>query len=337
MLKSLGPFHKTRGKTTSRSCLILLLAICSSGASTAADFPKKPVTFVIPYTAGTIGDLWVRKIAPNLSARWKQPVIVENKPGGGTMVALSHVARSNPDGHTLLIGSLSTSMAKLTTASISFDPQVELVPVIKSLDLKILFTTNKETYEKAKSLPELVSLSKKMKDGIFYGGTGPGTAYNMSSGFVLDGLGMKYSDINYNGTQPFTIALIRNDVQIAINTPAQLKTHIDNGSLKPLAALSESRYSDFPDVPTVREAGYQGFLPAVWSGVFAPKGISKEVLNKISRDILEVTTAPDLKDQIEKSFSGTVPDSSPEKFSKDLEKETKMWREYLAKINFKPQ
>src|SRR6185369_463924 len=223
----------------------LLSGGLTAGAPVAADeFPSKPITLIVPFSPGNTSDLWARMVAPKLSALWRQPVIVENKPGASTMIGVDFVRRSKPDGHTLLLGSLSTSMAKLTNANVQFDPQAELAPVCKYLSFKIVIATNAVTYAKAKTLPDLVALSKSTPDGIFFGGTGPGTALNMSAAFPLNGLGMRYSEVNYNGMPPVILALIRNEVQLLTNTPAALKSHIDNGSIYPIAALGNERFSD---------------------------------------------------------------------------------------------
>ncbi len=201
----------------------------------------------------------------------------------------------------------------------------------------MVLVTNNATYAKAKNLRELVALSKTTPGGIFFGGTGPGTSFNMNAGFVLKGLGTNYSEINYNGTQPITLALLRNDVQVLFNTTAAIKTQIDSGAVHPLAVVADERFPEMPTVPTMLEAGYTGFHPVVWSGIFAPKGTPVATLDKIAADMLAVSLAPDMKDKIETSFAGTIPKSTPQIFAKELEIETKQWRDYLAAINFKPQ
>jgi tripartite-type tricarboxylate transporter receptor subunit TctC len=323
------------------ACLTLgaMLAggLVSDAANAADEFPSRPVSLVVPFSPGNAADLWARLVAPRLSALWKQPVVVENKPGAGSMIGVDFVRRANPDGHTLLLGSLSTAMAKLTNANVQFDPQAELAPVCKYLSFKIVIATNAATYAKAKNLQELVALSKAIPDGLFFGGTGPGTALNMAGAFVLQGLGVRYSEVNYNGTPPGILALIRNDVQLLTTTPSLLKQHFDSGALYPLAALGEERFPEIPNTQTVREAGYKGFYPILWNAIYAPKNTPPRVLDRIARDIMAVTTAPDLKDKIESDFSGVIPNSNPQSFAKDLALETKAWREYLTSINFKPQ
>jgi tripartite-type tricarboxylate transporter receptor subunit TctC len=303
----------------------------------AEEFPSKPVTLVVTFAPGATADLWARLVGPKLSELWKVPVIVENKPGAGTVIGMTAVARAKPDGHTLLLGSLSTAMAKLTNANIPFDPQVDLLPVCKYLSFKIVFATNPATYAKAKNLQDLVALSKTTSNGIFFGGTGPGTAFNMSAGFILKGLGMNYSEVNYNGMNPIMLAAIRNDIQLFSNTPAALKAHFDSGQLVPLSAHSEERFPELPNVQTVREAGYKGFFPILWNAIYAPKGTPRQVLEKIAADIMAVSMSPDMKERIEGGFSGFIPKSNPDSFARELVAETKQWQDYLASINFKPQ
>lgn len=323
------------------ACIALAGAVASGlalrNATAADDFPSRPVTLVVPYAPGLTADLWARLVAPRLSELWKVPVIVDNKPGGGTVIGMSHVARARPDGHTLLLGSLSTAMARLTNANIPFDPQVEFIPVCKYLSFKIVLATNAATFAKAKTLPELVTLSKASSGGIFYGGTGPGTAFNMSAGFILKGLGVNYSEVNYNGTSPITLALLRNEIQLCNNTPAALKGYLDSGQIAAIAALGEERFPELPNTPTVREAGYKGFFPILWNAVYAPKGTPRNVVDRIAADIMAVQNAPDMKDKIESNYSAFIPKSTPQSFAHELETETKQWREYLASINFKPQ
>ncbi|MBT2336635.1 tripartite tricarboxylate transporter substrate binding protein [Variovorax paradoxus] len=321
------------------ACLAVAGMLAGSSASRAATdtFPSRPVTFVVPYAPGNTADQWARLVGTRLSVLWKQPVIVENKPGGGTMIGVSNVARANPDGHTLLMGSLTTAMAKLTNPSFQFDPQEVLVPVIKYVDIKMILVTNSATYAKAKNLNELLAFSKSTPGGVFLGGTGAGTALNMNAGFVLRGMGVNYSEVNYNGVNPILLALLRNDVQLYLNWPASVKARIDDGSIHVLAAFSEQRFDDFPNVQTVREASFKGFLPQLWAGVFAPKNTPRSVLDRIASDIYEVTSAPDMKERIESSFSAVIPKSNPQLFAQQIATETKLWREQLAAIGYKPQ
>jgi len=322
-----------------KACLLLAampLLGMQAKAVAAPDFPSRPVTFVVPYAAGSAGDLWARMISPSLSKLWGQPVLVENKPGAGALIGMGHVRHAKPDGHTLLLGSLSTSMAGLTKANLDFDPQVELVPVYKYLTFKIIFATNPRTYAQAKTLRDLAAYSQTLSNGIFAGDTGPGTAFNMSMGFVLNALNVKYQSVSYNGISAISLALVRDDVQVIINAPTSLNSFLHEKTMYPIAVLSEKRYADMPDVQTVREAGYEGFLPEIWNGLFAPKGTPPEVIDKIVGDIQKVSAEPGMKERIESTFTGVIPPGGRVEFERSLRRDTEQWQGFLKKIGFKP-
>ncbi len=329
-------FRRTR-RTVLMALAAPLLAAAQPGTAIAAsDFPSKPVVFVVPYAPGTVGDLWARMLSPELAKEWGQPVIVENRPGGAALIGMNQVRKAKPDGHTLLLGSLSTSMAGLTKANLDFDPQAELAPVYKYLSFKIVFATNAPTYEQAKDLRELGEYSRTQPNGIFVGDTGPGTAFNMTMGFVLKGLKFKYEPVGFNSMSEIALATIRNDVQLMVNTPSVLKGHFDDKTMFPLAALSEERYADMPEVPTVKELGYDGFVPEVWNGLFAPRGTPPEVLDEIAQTVQKVSMRPDMKDRIESTFTGVIPSGARSEFEQSLKDDTERWKSFLKEINFKP-
>ena len=329
-------FRRTRRTVLMALAAPLLFSAYSAPAAAATSFPSKPVVFVVPYAAGTVGDLWARMLSPELAKEWGQPVIVENRAGGAALIGMNHVRKARPDGHTLLLGSLSTSMAGLTKANLDFDPQAELAPVYKYLSFKIVFATNAPTYEKAKDLKQLAEFSRAQPNGIFAGDTGPGTAFNMTMGFVLKDLNVNYENVGFNSMSEISLATIRNDVQVMINTPSALKGHFDDETLFPLATLSDQRYPDMPEVPTVKELGYDGFVPEVWNGIFAPQGTPPDVLDKIADTIRKVSERPGMKGRIESTFTGIIPPGGRAEFAQALKEDTGRWQAFLKEINFKP-
>ena len=168
------------------------------------------------------------------------------------------------------------------------------------------------------------------------GGLGPSSVFNVTSGMVTQGLGMKYTSIDYPGPAQLTLGLLRNDVQFMLTTPSLVKQQLDAGTLTMIGVLAEERYSDMPDVPSVREAGYKGYVPQVWNGFFTARGTPMAVRERIARDILAIVDSPEGKARFA-SFTGVLQRSSPQQFAKELEEETRQWREFFVRTGFKPE
>jgi tripartite-type tricarboxylate transporter receptor subunit TctC len=153
---------------------------------------------------------------------------------------------------------------------------------------------------------------------------------------VLNALNVKYQSVSYNGISAISLALVRDDVQVIINAPTSLNSFLHEKTMYPIAVLSEKRYADMPDVQTVREAGYEGFLPEIWNGLFAPKGTPPEVIDKIVGDIQKVSAEPGMKERIESTFTGVIPPGGRVEFEQSLRRDTEQWQGFLKKIGFKP-
>lgn len=318
------------------AAVIATLLLAGPAHSQDDAFPNKPVRLIVPFAAGSSSDQWARVLAPLLEAKWKQPVIVENKPGASGTIASEYVARAPADGHTLLVGSQSTAMAKLTSSTIKFDPQVDLAPVYKFISYKMVFATNAQTRSNAKTLRDLVTRSAAA-GGVFFGGLGSSSVFNVTNAMVSRELGIKYADIDFAGPPQMMLALLRNDVQYVLNTPTAVQAQMKTGAIVPIGVLSEQRYSDMPDVPTVREAGYKGYLPQIWNGLFTSRATPLAVRERIAQDVLDIATSPEGKQRFESRFSGFLLKSSPQRFEQELIDETRLWREFFASIHFKPE
>jgi tripartite-type tricarboxylate transporter receptor subunit TctC len=310
---------------------------CPLLADAAEDWPRRPVRIVIAVAAGSSGDMLARILAPRLEALWKQPVIVENKPGASGILGTEYVAGAT-DGHTLLLGTQSSILPKFTQKSLRFDPLTDLVPVYKVINYEMVIATNAQTAKKAGTLAELVKLSKSTDKGLFFAGTGPTSIFNLSMAIMNRSLGIRYTAVDFNNIGAMTMALIREDTQMTVNTPSAIKAHIDSGAIVPLAAVSPTRYANLPAVPTVQEAvGYKGYLPLLWAGMFVPKSTPAKVVDRISRDLLTLAGDPAVQKQIESVLTGTVVTSSPAAFSKEIQDEVAVWKDIFQLMNFKPE
>lgn len=335
----MNPVNKLRSDAT-RRLLVRGLALAPfaslAPAARAAAFPSKMVRLVVPFAPGTPGELWTRLVAPKLQALWGQTVIIENRPGASGLIGAELVARGDADGHTILMGSQSTAMGALTSASIRFDPQDKLVPVRKAVNYKVALVTNTATYSKAKTIQEFIALSKTTPDGLFLGSTGAGSITGVAGRVVSEGLGIAHAPVDYPGLAQYLIGLQRNDVQYVLYPTNAIKPFIDKGEVHPLVVLSDDRFPDMPTVPTVREAGYKGFMPQLWNGLFVAKGTPQAIIDQIDRDVQSVTASTEMQKTIEEMVGGLTPKSSPKIFADELREETRNWKSFFTSINFKP-
>ncbi|SPA48367.1 conserved exported protein of unknown function [Cupriavidus taiwanensis] len=303
----------------------------------AAEWPTRPVRIVIAVAAGSTGDILARSLAQRLEGIWKQPVIVENKPGAGGVIGTEYVVNAT-DGHTLLLGTQSSILPKFTTKNLKFDPMTDLVPVYKVINYQLVVAVNAETAAKAQTLRELVELSKVSPNGLFFAGTGQTSVFNLTMALLNKSLGMKYTPLDFNSVGTMNLAAMRNDAQFLVNTPSSMKSQIDSGKLKPLAAISAERYASFPELPTLAEAvGYKGYLPLLWAGIFVPKGTPAAVVDRIAHDFSTLEADKAFRGSIESKLSGRMVASSPSAFAKQVAEEANVWKNLFAEMNYKPE
>jgi len=310
----------------------------AAGAGWAQDWPTKPVRIVLAIAPGSTGDTLARLMAPRLEERWKQPVIVENKPGAGGVVGTEYVVRAG-DGHTLLLGTQSSILPKYTQKGVRFDPLTDLVPVRKVLHYQLLIAANAETAGKAPNLQALIALSQSQPKGLFLSGTGPTSIFNLSFAILNKQLGMRYEAVNFNSVPAMNMALLRGDAQFVVNTPASIKGQMDTGAIVAMAAVNAERYPNLPEVPTLKEAaGYSGYLPQLWHGFFVPKGTPEAVVNRIKSDVEAIFADEAFRRQVETSLAAAfVSPSSPAAFAKDIREETGLWQELFKSLNIQPE
>ena len=306
-------------------------------AAAEQDWPTRPVKIVIAVGPGSSSDTLARIIAPRLEMIWKQPVIIENKPGAGGIIGTEY-AVSATDNHTFLLASQSSFLPKFTKKDLKSDPFVDLIPVYRMIEYQIVVVTNGETAKQARTFMDIVNLSKAKEQGLFFSGTGRTTIFNITMALVNKPFGLKYTAVDFNNVGAMNLAVMRNDAQLLVNTPSSVRAHFDTGTLVPILAVSKQRYADLPNVPAVGELpGFQGYLPVVWNGMMAPKGTPLYIVERVARDLQFVLHTSDVKKQIETQLTGLVQRSSPSALAKDLREEAQVWKDLFASMNVKPE
>jgi tripartite-type tricarboxylate transporter receptor subunit TctC len=301
----------------------LLLGILLSLSSFAADaeaWPAKPVRIVVAYPPGGGIDILARQLADKLAARWGQPVIVENKPGANTIVAADAVARSSPDGHTVLMTSDATfSINPHLYARLPYDAQRDFVPVTLLVLLQQLLVANPSL--PANNLAELIALAKERPASINYASYGSGSQPHLSGEMLKYKAGIDLVHVPYKGISLAVPAVMAGEVQLTFSGVASSIAHLKSGRLKPIAIGGAKRSPLLPEVPTFAELGYPEVETHAWFGLFLPAGSPKEAALRIHHDAKSVLDDPRFRQPqlIDKGYEAVG--SSPVEFSAYLKKD----------------
>lgn len=320
-------------KTITIRFITALILAASSGIASAADFPTRTVTVIVPFGPGGPGDALLRVLAERLRQKWKQPVIVEYKPGAGGLIAHEFVAKSPPDGHTLLQASTAFTVFNLLNKSLRFDPLKDLTIVAPYGLTAIAYVTNRDT--PAKDMAEWVALAKANPGKISYGSLSRGVVM-LSMELLSRQLDVKLTEIPYKNQADMVLAVMKGEIQLALVPAAQAKDLRDQGYVKPLFVVADRRIADLPGTPTAAEVGLPDFRPLIWQSIMAPAQTSRDVVDKISADVAEVAADPEFVSIAAKI--GMLPFSrSRAEMRKLTDEQVATWTSITRELNIKPE
>ena len=287
----------------------------------AQAYPSRPVRIVVGFQAGGAVDLSSRAIGKQLTDALGQSVIVDNRPGAAGNIAADIVAKSQPDGYTLLMGNLTIAVPSLF-ARLPFDVNKDLTPVS-------LITNGPSVLVVHSSLPvssvkELIAAAKAKPGHLIYGSGGLGNITHLEMVLFTNMAGIEMVHVPYKGGAPSVVGLLSGEVQMLFTSIPSVLPQITARKLKPLAVSTAKRSSALPDIPTVDEAGLRGYDASSWYGLFAPAGVSKNVLNVLSKEIVKIMQVPEVRDRF--AADGFEPvGSRPEEFAKFMREEILKW------------
>ena len=290
-----------------------LAGILSAGlAVTAAAqdaFPARPVQFIVGYTPGTGADILARAFGPKLSERWKTPVIVENRAGATGTIATAAVAKSAPDGHTLLFIATSYGTTPAIRSNIGYDPAKSLAPVslIATSGLGVVVHPQLPV----KTLRDFIALAKRRPGELYYSSPGNGGPQHLAMELLKLETGINIIHVPYKGFSGAVTDVMAGHVQAMVSALQSAHSYVESGRLRMLAVMSEERSAAFPSVPTMKEAGYPGLEIYTWYGTFAPAGTPTAVIGRINSDINALLQQPDIRDVLAKlgmNPAGGAPD-----------------------------
>ena len=302
-----------------------------SAQAPTADFPNKPVRLIVPVAAGGPTDIVARMLAEKLSRMWGEQVFIENKGGAGTNIGNEYVARSDPDGYTVLFATASLAVNTSLYRSLSYDPIADFAPV--SLVTQLAYFVFVPNSSPAHSIKELIDHAKSQPGKLTMASPGTGSAPFLAEMLFLQMAGIEMTHIPYRGASPAFTDLIPGRVDCYFGSGGLL-SYARSGQVRVLATTGAKRDAAAPDVPTIAEAGVHGYDVTAWQALFVPARTPPAIVRKISADTNTALTDPAIKDKLAKT--GYVAEgSSPEELEKLLKSEIAKWSAVIKAVGIK--
>jgi len=282
-------------------------------AQSTQNFPTRPVRIIVPLTAGSAADLLARRLAVKMSENWGQQVVVDNRPGAGTTLGTSIVAKATPDGYTLLVNSAAFAVSAALYSKLPYDSLKDFSPVSQIAIAPIILVAAPSLG--AKSVKDLVALARQKPGQITYGSSGVGSSTHFAGEQFKIAAGIEVVHVPYKGPPEALLDTMTGRIQYLLAPLVPALPFIKDRRLLALAVTTAQRTPVLPDVPTVAEAALPGYEYQDWWGAFAPAGMSKPVIDKISKEIARIVNLPDIKKQMLNQGEEATP-STPEEFTR---------------------
>jgi len=314
---------------------MLAAAMLAAATPAAAQpYPNHPLRLIVPFAAGGSNDVMARLIAPHLEQSLGQPVIVDNRPAAAGQVGTDAVAKAPPDGHTLLMVASSHTVVPATNSKLPYDAERDFAPVAMVGKNPLLFVINAKVA--AKTLPEFVALAKASPGKLNYATPGAASQSHLVTALFDQKAGITMQHVPYRGGAPAILSVVQGDTQFAVISPLASLPHIQSGALRPIAAGSLMRDAQFPDVPTVAEAGYPDFEAIQWVGLLTTAGTPKEIVERLNAEVNRALRDPDMIAKL--AMQGVSPaGGTPADFQKVIASEIRRWTDVARSANIKAE
>lgn len=309
------------------------VALSAAISAAAADaYPSKTIRWVVPFTPGGAMDTMARTLGDKMSQSMKQPVVIENRPGAGGVVGSTTVAKSEPDGYTMMIVSIGHAVNPSLYPKLAYDPIKDFEPVSLVGIVPNVLVVNPSV--NANNVSELISLAKAQPGKMTFASAGSGTTIHLAGELFASMANVDILHVPYKGSAPAVTDLMGRQVDMMFDSVSSAKPYIDAGRLKPLAVTTTKRSSVLPNVPTVAEAGIKGYELSGWYAVFVPAKTPQSVVNRINEELVKALKQPDVKARFAQIGAEPV-GSSPAELARYLKSETAKWSEIVRARNIK--
>jgi tripartite-type tricarboxylate transporter receptor subunit TctC len=315
-----------------RALAALAIVLVVGHRAVADEYPARPITLILPLGAGGAMDILARgQFEPKLKERLGKPIVIENRTGGGTVIAATAVAKSPPDGYTLFFvpaGTLTTN-ARLYK-KLPYDPGKDFTPI--ALTSSVAFVLVVHPSLPVHSMQELIAYAKARPGQLAFGSTGIGATPHLAVEIVMRDARLKMTHVPYRGMPQAVNDVVGNHVQMVFADPAGAPPLIREGKLRPLAVSSRVRISSLPDVPTMEEAGFKGFEAVSWHMIVGPAGLPKDIVDRLHGEFRRIATSPDFKAQVDRMGLLAIDSPPPEALRSYLDSEIARWGKLVEDV-----
>jgi tripartite-type tricarboxylate transporter receptor subunit TctC len=306
--------------------LVATITLTLSALALAQTYPTRQVRIVVPFPPGGTSDILARTIGARLSAPLGQPVVIENRPGAGGNIAADHVAKSAPDGYTLIMGTSSLAISQSLYKKLTYDLVQDFAPITQAVNYTNLLVVHPSAG--VKSVDELLKLARAKPGSLSYGTAGNGTPPHMTGELFKAYTSVNIVHIPYKGGAPAIADLIAGQIPMMFDNVPPLLPHVRAGKIQALAVTSLARIAVLPDVPTLHELGLKDFDAVGWNGLLAPAGTPRDIVARLNTEVVRVLRIPEVRDQLT-SQGADIVGNSPEQFAAWIRAEVKKWAEVV--------
>lgn len=311
------------GLSLARTFVFLLaLGLTGSAAAQSSGYPSRPIKIIVPNAPGGPNDFLSRIVGQKLSELWGQPVVAENRPGAGGTIGVDLVAKAPPDGYTIVMGGSSTlAVAPGLYAKLPYDPLRDLAPVANVAFVPFVLAVNANV--PARTVRELIELARSKKGLLTYGSSGIGSMSNLAMELLKATTGADILQVPYKGAAPIVAAIVSGEIDMAFADLAVAAPHARAGKLRVLATSGGRRPAAAPQLPTMAEAGIEGYAVDIWFGIVAPAGTPGDIIDKLNSAIVNALQAPDVRRRIDElgyEAIGGTPEQFGATIRADIEK-----------------
>jgi tripartite-type tricarboxylate transporter receptor subunit TctC len=321
-----------RSRWTRTLAVGLLLAGCIAAQAQTSSYPDHVIRLIAPFPAGGLADVLARAVGDEMARSLGQPVIVENRAGAGGNVGAEYVAKSAPDGYTLMMASAGILTAnQFLYAQMPFDPETAFIPVSVVADMPMMVVVNPKV--PAQSLADLLALARAAPGKLNFGSPGTGTTGHLGLAMLMHVAGVKITHVPYRGAAPAIQDLLAGQIDGVVDNPPTVISHIQDSRLRPLAVAATKRMALLPDLPSAAEAGLPGYEASSWFGIVAPAGTAAPIVARLHQEVVRALATPAMQERFAKLGARLV-GNTPDAFAAQIRAERASWGDIIrdAKI-----